>query len=136
MSNMLPQDDYSQFDHLPMMERLQQISAVRHEAEIPVLEDLRRHGFVVDRLDLLYKMEGQLDAFAPILLRWLNDGQLSDATRWVIVRAFDGKRARPWWNDLVELYLKPNGPRTKDVLASALAQTVTKQTLDEYIRII
>jgi hypothetical protein len=101
---------------------------------VPLVEEVRALGLVVDSLWELKQRPSDLRAAFPVLLRHLKRPYSKDAL-WSIANAFETREARPYWDAIVSLYEgTTDDPETREEtwrsrLASAISEMAAKSDL-------
>ena len=111
------------------------VAAAMRRAERPVLVDLAKVGINLDSVWDLYNFPEMRERAIPVLLRHL---ALDYPDRVVqgIGQGLADKSARPWWDELKALYLKPQREAVQDRLAGALAECAKREHYDDLLAFI
>jgi hypothetical protein len=116
-------------------ERRQRVQAL-HEAEQPIVQDLRRAGVDVRSVwDLVNTSVPYPDAL-PVLLDHLHRGGYPDKVMESLGRAMAVRPASFAWEALRDLYLSAKGRGEEEGLAAALAASATPDHLDELVALL
>jgi len=110
------------------------IAAEWDRAEVPLVEELRSVGLIVDSVWDLVNSPAPYPNALPILLQHLHRSY-PDAVREGIARALAVSEAKFAWNDLKRLYKDESERRAKSGLAVALAATADDETIHDLIEL-
>ncbi|MCB1032594.1 MAG: hypothetical protein KDD47_02020 [Acidobacteria bacterium] len=109
------------------------VAALRRE-EVPLVEELRRAGCVVDSTWALVSLKPPCSQALPILMAHLQKPYSKDL-REIIARALGMPEARTVWEKLIHLYREEQQAGVKDGLAASLAKIAEKRHLGDLMEL-
>lgn len=109
------------------------IAVALRQAEQPVLDDLEKSlGITLDTIWDLHTLPESNAKAVPVLLRHLVL-DYPDRVLEAIGHCVADKSARPWWDELKSLYLKPQREVVRDRLAAALSVCAKREHYDDLL---
>ncbi len=117
-------------------EQLEAQAAGWRNAEAPLVGDLRAVGVDVDSVWDLVNTDAPYPSALPILIRYLEAGDLPDRVLEGVGRALAVGPAIEFWDRLVELVLSPSSEGQAEGSAVAVAACTTAEQVDDLIRIV
>lgn len=105
-------------------------------AEEPVVGELRAVGVEVDSVWDLVNTDVPYPLALPVLIRYLEDGELPDRVLEGVGRALAVGPAIAFWDRLIPLVLSPASAGQAEGSAVALAACVTAERVDDLIQIV
>lgn len=113
-------------------EERQKRAAEWHEAEKPLVEELRKAGFEVGSAWDLVNTAVPYEKALPILLNHLQEAY-PDRVREGIARALAVPQAKFGWSVLIDLYRNEKGRDAKDGLAVAIAAISDDELIEDVV---
>lgn len=110
--------------------------AVWRAAEEPIVAELRAVGVELDSVWDLVNTDVPYPSALPVLIRYLEDGELPDRVLEGLGRALAVGPAIEFWDRLIALRLSPASAGQAEGSAVALAACVTPDRVDDLIRIV
>ena len=106
------------------------------EAEIPLVAELRAVGVEVDSVWDLVNTDAPYPSALPVLIRYLEDGELPDRVLEGVGRALAVVPAIEFWDRLVALVKSAPGAGQAEGSAVALAACATADQIDDLVLIV
>jgi hypothetical protein len=116
--------------------QLEEKAAVWRAAETPLVAELKAVGVDVDSVWDLVNTDRPYPSALPVLLRYLEDGDLPDRVLEGVGRSLAVKPAVEFWDRLVELVVSPSSDGQAEGSAVAVAACATAREVDDLIRIV
>jgi hypothetical protein len=105
-------------------------------AEKPILDDLRRIGYVVESISQLNFATASYRPALPVLIRHLEQGHYPARVREGLATALAVKPAVAYWPRLISLLMKAPSSGEQEALAAAIAACATHGQFDDLVELI
>ncbi len=116
--------------------QLEEKAAVWRAAETPLVAELKAVGVDVESVWDLVNTDTPYPSALPILIRYLEAGDLPDRVLEGVGRALAVGPAIEFWDRLVELVLSPSSEGQAEGSSVAVAACATAEQVDDLIRIV